>query len=335
MEMLTYIVHKRSMVDTSFTYRLCLEIVRKGVLLKVASSMGLIVARTATKAVMASQIEAYVQSHPKEVLGLLGVKELELVKEFVKAGPNTAVVKAPRKTLDGIKSLLLVSVYYDKRTRKENLLMADELRELFAPYVNAVLKEAKKKEREMVDDDSEKLPDYLERIRQRKENWKDCVDEFGDEGIGECEEAFDDWDEKWDDDDIEDAEVLNDEEEVTRVKPPHLVSKYSASYELVDDVRKLDYTVKPRVFKLFYRLLIADDYWSHSLFSRRFFESFRHIHYVRDEICTDDDSIEWLHYAENDFDNAISAIDYSDPMTFFDIAEKLDSLMLKIKGEKP
>ena len=307
MENLTYIVHKKTMVDTSFTYRLCLELVRKSVLLKVATTLGLVVARTATKADMANQIDTYVRSHPKEVLSQLDVKELELVKQFVKAGPNTHVVKAPRKTLDTIKSFLLVSVYYDKETRKENLLMADELRELFAPHVNSVLKEAKEKQREPVDD-LDNLPGFLKRLCRMKESWQDGADELGDE-------EFDD---------------LFDDEDIVDVKG----SNYSASYDLVDDVRKLYYTDKPRVFKLFYKLLMAHDYWSHTLFSRRFLESFKHIHYVHDEICTEDDSIEWLHYAENDFDNAISAIDYADPMTFFDMAAQLDSLMQKIKEEK-
>jgi hypothetical protein len=42
------------------------------------------------------------------------------------------VVKAPCR-IDTLKMFLLVSVCYDKKTRKESLLMVDELRELFAP----------------------------------------------------------------------------------------------------------------------------------------------------------------------------------------------------------
>ena len=82
---------------------------------------------------MIEKIDSYVKSNPIEVLEKLCVKELELLREFVKAGPDTPVVKVPRRTYDTLKMLLLVSVCYDKKTRKENLLMDDELRELFAP----------------------------------------------------------------------------------------------------------------------------------------------------------------------------------------------------------
>lgn len=324
MEKLTYIVHKKSMVDTTYTYRLCLEIVRKNVLLEVSTALGLVVPRTATKADMVEQIDTYVRSHPKEVLSLLGVKELELVKEFIKAGPNAHVVKAPRKTLDTIKSLLFISVYYDKKTRKENLLMADELRELFAPHVKAVLKETKKKEKER-----EALRNHIDEYDEYDDI--DELDEFDE--FDELDD-FEEFDEEWEEDDIDDVVDLYSDEEINRKRAPHLESKYSSAYDLVDDVRKLYYTNKPKVFKLFYKLLKADEYWSHAIFSRRFFESFMHIHYVHDEICTDDGSIEWLHYAENDFDNAISAIDYSDPMTFFTIAEQLYLLMQTMKEEQ-
>ena len=36
-----------------------------------------------------------------------------------------------------------------------------------------------------------------------------------------------------------------------------------------------------------------------------------------------EDSFEWIGYAVNDMDNAISEIDYSDPMTFFDIEKSM------------
>lgn len=59
------------------------------------------------------------------------------------------VVKAPRWTYDTLKMFFLVSVCYDKKTRKENLLMADELRALFAPHLDSVLKKAWKKARKL------------------------------------------------------------------------------------------------------------------------------------------------------------------------------------------
>ena len=71
---------------------------------------------------MIEKVDSYVKSNPIEVLEKFCVKEL--VWEFVKVGPNASVVKVPRRTYDTLKMLLLVSVCYDKKTRKENLLIA-------------------------------------------------------------------------------------------------------------------------------------------------------------------------------------------------------------------
>ena len=88
------------------------------------------VGESASKLTMIDKIDSYAKANPIEVLEKLCVKEL--AQEFVKACPNTSVVKAPCR-IDTLKMFLLVSVCYDKKTRKESLLMVDELRELFAP----------------------------------------------------------------------------------------------------------------------------------------------------------------------------------------------------------
>ncbi len=67
------------------------------------------------------------------------MKELELIKEFIKASPDTQV-KVLCQAHDTLKMLLLVSVCYDKKTKKENLLMTDELRDSFAPHLDFVLR---------------------------------------------------------------------------------------------------------------------------------------------------------------------------------------------------
>lgn len=118
---------------TSFTYRSNLNLVYKESLSRIAAFLGVPVSKSAGKPTMIEKIDSYVKSNPIEVLEKHCVKELELLREFVKAGPDTPVVKVPRRTYDTLKMLLLVSVCYDKKTRKENLLMDDELRELFAP----------------------------------------------------------------------------------------------------------------------------------------------------------------------------------------------------------
>ena len=98
---------------------------------------------------MIEKIDSYVKSNPIEVLEKLCVKELELVREFVKASPDIPVVKASRRTYDTLKMLLLVSVCYDKKTRKGNLLMVDELRELVCPHLDSVRKKPWKKAKKL------------------------------------------------------------------------------------------------------------------------------------------------------------------------------------------
>ncbi len=129
----SYISHKKTMSIISFTYRSNLCLVHKELLFRITTFLGVPVSKSAGKPAMIEKIDSYVKSNPIKVLEKFCVKELELVREFVKAGPDTLVVEAPRRSYDILEMLLLVSVCYDKKTRKENLLMPDELRELFAP----------------------------------------------------------------------------------------------------------------------------------------------------------------------------------------------------------
>ena len=115
---------------TSFIYRSNLGLVYKESLSRIVAFLGVPISESAGKPTMIEKIDSYVKSNPIEVLEKLCVKEL--AQEFVKACPNTSVVKAPCR-IDTLKMFLLVSVCYDKKTRKGNLLMVDELRELFAP----------------------------------------------------------------------------------------------------------------------------------------------------------------------------------------------------------
>ena len=95
---------------TSFTYRSNLNLVYKESLSRIAAFLGVPVSKSAGKPTMIEKIDSYVKSNPIEVLEKLCVKELELLREFVKAGPDTPVVKVPRRTYDTLKMLLLVSV---------------------------------------------------------------------------------------------------------------------------------------------------------------------------------------------------------------------------------
>lgn len=134
---------------TSFTYRSNLNLVYKESLFRISAFLGVPVSKSAGKPAMIEKIDSYVRSNPVEVLEEFCVKELELVREFVKVGPDTPVIKAPRRIYDTLKMLLLVSVCYDKKTRKEHLLIADELRDLFVFHLDFVLKKSWKEERDL------------------------------------------------------------------------------------------------------------------------------------------------------------------------------------------
>lgn len=103
--------------------------------------------------------------------------------------------------------------------------------------------------------------------------------------------------------------------------------RYCCSIDQVKDVRALQYKKKAKILKLFHKELLRHEFWYHSFFGIRFEETFCNIHFRNGEIDIDDESLSWLGYAENDFDNIISAIDDDDPMTFFAIARKMEKEM--------
>lgn len=311
----SYITHKKTMSITSFTYRSNLNLVYKETLSQLAAFFGVPVSKSAGKPAMIEKIDSYVRSNPVEVLEKLCVKELELVREFVKAGPDTPVIKAPRRTYDTLKMLFLVSVCYDKKTRKEHLLMPDELRDLFAPHLDSVLKKARKKAKELAAeadmpvippsrteiDDFDGIPseEMLRRILEHI-----LGDDLPTDG------CFDDADSDGPDDDLE--------------LPSK--TKYSMASELVTAVRNLHYNSQVKVFRAFHKFIIKSDVWD-AMFLERFEESYGNICFDGGEVDTD--TFEWVHYTLNDFDNALSDLDYNDPMSFFDVARRLEAVIAR------
>ena len=63
----------------------------------------------------------------------------------------------------------------------------------------------------------------------------------------------------------------------------------------------------------------------------RFEESYGNICFDGGEVEDDKvdfDILEWPHYALNDFDNGISGLDYNDPIAFFDVARRLEVVIV-------
>lgn len=81
---------------TLFTYCSNLNLVHRESLFRIATFLGVPVSKLAGKSSLIEKLNSYLKSNPTEVLEKLCVKELELVREFVKVGPNPPVVKASR-----------------------------------------------------------------------------------------------------------------------------------------------------------------------------------------------------------------------------------------------
>ena len=100
-------------------------------------------------------------------------------------------------------------------------------------------------------------------------------------------------------------------------------TSYSCSMPLMEDVRKADYRKQAELcLALRKHFLEEEDDWNDDMFVERFMETSENINPKDME-----DSIEWVGYAVNDLDNAITVIDRNDPMTFFHIALKLEKVI--------
>lgn len=64
-----------------------------------------------------------------------------------------------------------------------------------------------------------------------------------------------------------------------------------------------------------------------AMFQERFEESYCNICFDGGEVAPD--TFEWVYYTLNDFDNALSDLDYNDPMSFFDVARRLEAVIAR------
>lgn len=97
-------------------------------------------------------------------------------------------------------------------------------------------------------------------------------------------------------------------------------TKYSSSIPLMEDIRKLDYKGKAKACEIFRQCIEKENLGG--TFINRFKETFFHV-----DMNDLEETIEYIHYALNDLDNAISEIDLNDPMLFFHIAGELEKVI--------
>lgn len=100
------------------------------------------------------------------------------------------------------------------------------------------------------------------------------------------------------------------------------MSKYITSTPLIADIRSLDYTRQAAVVKAFAEMITDIASASDNYLVDRFLEDC-------EDIDFDNPSVS-LHLAVNDMDNVIFDYDISDPMTFYDIADRLEKVMTDV-----
>jgi len=101
------------------------------------------------------------------------------------------------------------------------------------------------------------------------------------------------------------------------------VKSYSCAMPMFEDIRQLNYKGEAKVCKTFHQYL-KKNLNADSFFINRFEETYSRIN-MKDL----EETIEWIGYAVNDMDNAITEIDYNDPMTFFDIEKVMGKVISK------
>ena len=101
------------------------------------------------------------------------------------------------------------------------------------------------------------------------------------------------------------------------------VRSYSCAMPMFEDIRLLNYKGKAQVCKTFHQYLKKNPNVG-SFFINRFEET-----YSRINMNDLEETVEWIGYAVNDMDNAITEIDYNDPMTFFDIEKLMGKVISK------
>lgn len=103
----------------------------------------------------------------------------------------------------------------------------------------------------------------------------------------------------------------------------HTPKTYSCSRPLLDDIRTLNYIGQALICQAFDKWL-EDNPDVEFIFSDRFTETFAEV-----DMDNLEETIENIHYALNDLDNAVTYIDYYSPTDFF----VLERIFAKIIAE--
>lgn len=101
--------------------------------------MGMRFTGRATKAGIVKAYDKYVKGHPADVLRCLRPEELEMVDGILKQGKGGHVTVKGTRLHNQLQKMNLVLTREDDRADSSDLYLIDELHDLFAPHIGAVM----------------------------------------------------------------------------------------------------------------------------------------------------------------------------------------------------
>ncbi len=110
-----------------------LNVMTKVEMLKICDKLELYVSPNLKKDETARRIASEILNNPDDILHVLNKQELQIVDEFVKAGPNHYAVRKARKMPYKLQKFGLVITYIDTANDQWHMLMPDAVRESLAP----------------------------------------------------------------------------------------------------------------------------------------------------------------------------------------------------------
>lgn len=255
------------------------------------------------KAQIANGIAKYVREHPLDVLHKCKADTLMYIKKMIEMGKGSCItIGEPNIYNLQIQEMELVLTYYDKSNNSTEFYLLDELHDIFAPHIE----EAYKNPSPVLEADMLKGLEDLKNIADGCKTEDDFLEKLKASLPGfDFKELLG-----------EKNEDEEDDEELEEDSPGNL--SYSCSIPMIEDIRGLHYKAQAEICKAFHKMIKKGFPGDDSRLIERFEESYDDILFSHLE-----ESLDPIHYAINDLDNAIYEIDMFDPMTFFDIEHKL------------
>ena len=135
---------KNTQFKSDISLAAILRVMTKAEMLKICDKLELYVSPNLKKDETARRVAREILDNPCDVLHVLNKQELQMVDEFVKAGPNKYVQRKMRKTPYKLQKFGLVLTYEDEVNQQWHMLMPDCVREAFAPKYQPYLEIAER-----------------------------------------------------------------------------------------------------------------------------------------------------------------------------------------------